>query len=158
MVAERLGALALTVVLLGVGSGCAGARTSVVADEASYPISLSRAVRDQDGTIAASERMKKVGTLRVDATAWGIFYSAIKLTPRTDISPAVNEQVAKAGGDAVVNLRIRGGQCAADFFAFFTAIPIWPGCASIEIEGDIVKVTREGNSGGAGSARSAAAQ
>ena len=138
----RLRWTALTLFLLGVSTGCAGARTSVVADGASYPISLSRAVRDRDGSIVPSENMTKVGTLHDDATAWGILYSAIKLTPRTDISTAVNAQVAQSGGDAVVNLRVTGGHCASDFFALLTVIPIWPGCARIEVEGDIVKLKR----------------
>mgnify|MGYP001072023135 CR=1 FL=1 len=129
-----------TVVLALGATGCAGARTQLVADRAAYPISLSRAVRDADGSLVPHERMAKVGTLKHEATAWGMLYSAVELTPRTEISDAVNRQTAAAGGDAVVNLRVMTRHCGADWMALFTAIPFWPGCMEIVVEGDIVKV------------------
>lgn len=139
---RALGAL-VAVAALALGSGCAGARTTVVADHAQYPISLSGATRDANGTIVGGdEELEKVGSLREDATAWGMLYSAIRLNPRTDVSRAVNEQVAKAGGEAVVNLKVRGGHCASDFFAIIDVIPIWPGCTKVVVEGDIVRVRR----------------
>jgi hypothetical protein len=138
----RLGAFAVAGALLAASTGCAGARTSVVADEAAYPISLSRAVRDQDGSIVASEHLTKVGSLHQDTKAWGMFYSAVKLTPRTDISRVVNAQVAALGGDAVVNLRVSGNHCVSNFFVVLTLLPFFPGCARVEVDGDIVKVSR----------------
>lgn len=143
MVAEHVARLAALALLLSAGTGCAGARTNVVADTAQYPISLSRAVRDADGSIVAQERVAKVGKLRSEEMAWGLLYSAIRLNPRTDISKAVNRQVAAAGGDAVVNLRIMGSHCGGDFVPFLTMVPIWPGCANIVVEGDIIKVLRK---------------
>ena len=126
--------------LVTLGTGCAGASTTVVADDAQYPISLSRAVRDADGRIVSLDRTKKVGALAHESTAWSTLYSAIKLTPRTDISQAVNAQVAAGGGDAIVNVRIKSQHCAADWFAGFTTLPFWPGCMNIVVEGDIIKV------------------
>jgi hypothetical protein len=74
--------------------------------------------------------------------AWGLLYTGIRLTPRTDISKAVNGQVAAVGGDAVVNLRIMGSHCGGDFIPLVSFVPIWPGCANIVVEGDIIKVLR----------------
>lgn len=145
MLAERIrhvATLAAGLALVALGTGCAGARTNVVADSAQYPISMSRAVRDADGSIVPQERVAKVGKLRSEAMAWGLLYSGIRLTPRTDISKAVNGQVAAAGGDAVVNLRIMGSHCGGDFIPAVSLIPIWPGCANIVVEGDIIKVIR----------------
>lgn len=142
MIADRALTLAAMAILVALSTGCAGARTTVVADTAGYPISLSRAVRDANGDIVTHDRVVKVGTLHDDATVWGLLYSAIRFNPRTDISQATNEQVAAAGGDAVVNLRVEGRQCALDWIPLVSLLPIWPGCATIKVQGDIVKVLR----------------
>jgi hypothetical protein len=138
----RLAALPAVLALVALGTGCAGARTNVVADSAQYPISMSRAVRDADGSIVPQERVAKVGKLHSESMAWGLLYSGIRLTPRTDISKAVNRQVAAAGGDAIVNLRIMGSHCGGDFIPVVSLVPIWPGCANIVVEGDIIRVIR----------------
>ncbi len=136
MVAERCLVLAAVVAL----TGCAGARTTVVADTASYPISLSRGVRDADGDLVTSERIQKVGDFKSAATALGVFYSGAKLTPRMDISKAVNAQVARVRGDAIVNLKVKSSVCASDVVPLVSMIPLWPGCANIVVEGEIVRV------------------
>ena len=137
MVTERFVSLFGVVAAL---TGCAGARTQITADAAQYPVSFSRAVRDGEGEVVGNERLKKVGAFKTETTAWGMFYSAIPLTPKTDISKLVNTQIAAHGGDAIVNLRVRGGHCGADFAFLLSAIPIFPGCAHVHLEGDIVKV------------------
>lgn len=140
MIVERVARLAALALLAAFAMGCAGARTTVVADSASYPLSLSRAVRDAKGEIVTQDRVVKVGTFEDETMVWGLLYSAIRLNPRTDISTAANEQIAAVAGDAVVNLRIEGRHCALDWFALFTFLPVWPGCASVKVRGDIVKV------------------
>ena len=142
MRADRLLTLALTTFALFFGTGCAGARSTVAADRAAYPLSLSPAVRDADGTVVSGAELERVAVLHADSTAWGMFYSAVRLNPRTDISKAVNEQVARVGGEAIVNMKIMGAHCGADFAAIIDVIPFWPGCAKIVVEGDIVKVKR----------------
>jgi hypothetical protein len=134
---EHLVSLAAVLALV---TGCAGARTSVVADTSRYPISLTSGVRDADGELVASERIEKVGRFRDQQTAVGMLYSGAKLTPRTDISKAVNAQVANVRGDAIVNVRVKSSLCAADFVPFVSVVPVWPGCANIVVEGDIVRV------------------
>jgi hypothetical protein len=127
---------------LFIGTGCAGARTTIAADHAAYPVSLSPAVRDSDKKIVSGDDLEHVAKFRADATAWGMPYSAIRLNPRTDISAQINDQIRRAGGEAIVNLKIMSAQCGANFAALIDAIPLWPGCAKIAVEGDIVKVKR----------------
>ena len=131
------------VALLACATGCVGARTDVVADGAVYPVSLSRAVRDADGAVVSQERAVKVGTFHHDATAWGLLYTAIRLNPRTDISQAVNKQIKRLGGDAIVNLRIMGSVCAMNYVGVAVLAPLFPGCTKLVLEGDIIKVERE---------------
>src|SRR5262245_45286350 len=122
-------------------SGCAGARTTVVANRAQYPVSLSRAVRDADGNLVPPERRKVVGAFGDQRTAWNLFWSTAKLTPESDISDAVNEQIAAVHGDAIIHLTITSKHCTLNYFAFPMGIlPFWPTCADLDIRGDIIKV------------------
>jgi hypothetical protein len=121
--------------------GCAGAMTSVVAPDAQVPVSMSRAVRDADGGLVTAERRKVVGHFHDEPTAWSLFYTAVALTPRTDISHSVNTQVAHSRGQAVTNLRVRNATCGLTYLVFpFGLLPIWPGCSNLEIDGDIITV------------------
>jgi hypothetical protein len=143
VVVERLRTAASLVVLaalVATGTGCAGARTTVVADQAAYPISLSRAVRDADGEIVANERTEKIAAFHTTSRAWGIFYSLLRFNPHTDISEAINTQVAAARGQAVVNLRVMAGHCSMNTVAVVVGIPFLPGCTNVVVEGDIIRV------------------
>jgi hypothetical protein len=123
--------------------GCAGARTTVVAPTANVPVSLSHAVRDADGTIVSASRREVVGAFHDERLAWGVLWSAIKLTPTKDISDEINAQVARAGGDAVINLRIASGGCGWNYVIGFNLLPVWPGCNKLFLDGDIVRVKEE---------------
>ncbi len=69
----------------------------------------------------------------------------MKLTPTKDISKEINAQVARAGGDAVINLRISTAHCGSDFVPVLSWFPVWPGCTNVHVEGDIVRVVRRRN-------------
>jgi len=75
--------------LLALTTGCAGARSELTADDARYPVSLSRGMRDAEGDLVSQDRMKKVGTFEDDATVYGFVYSFAKVTPKTSRSPRV---------------------------------------------------------------------
>lgn len=137
---SRIEKIALMAVACSLGAGCAGARTDIVAPAAQYPVSLSKGVRDADGTMVPEERKVTVATFHQDRTAWGTFYSAAKLTPKTDISQAINQQVRAAGGDAVVNLRVASVHCRGAFWPLVSIIPVWPACTKLRVQGDIVVV------------------
>lgn len=131
----------LVIVLALTGAtGCAGARMNIVAPTAEVPVSLSRGVRDAEGSLVPAERRKIVGHIEVKRKAWALVWSLVSLTPERDISDAVNEQVKRVNGDAVINLRIGAAQCSSNFAVFLDALPIWPGCANVTITGDIIQV------------------
>ena len=119
--------------------GCAGARSYVVAREASVPISMSDGLRGEDGKLLRSEQKHVVGEFSYDYRAWGMLWTAISFTGNKDISEEVDRQVKDAGGDAVNNLEVRSGNCG---WTLFTIVGLLPSCSNVEIRGDIVKVSR----------------
>jgi len=132
---------ALAVALALAVTGCTGARTTVVAPHARYPVSLSRGLRDASGALVTFDRRVVVGRFNASHTGWGMVYSAAKLTPTTDISDEVNAQVAAAHGDGIIHLTIVTRACALDYFAFpFGILPFWPSCVFVDVSGDIVRV------------------
>ena len=121
--------------------GCAGARVTVSADRARYPVSLSGAVRDRSGRIYNRHSLARVATFSAGRTPIGVAYSAWTFPSRYDISDEVNRQVASSCGEAVVNLAVSvSNRCTAlNFFPFLNALPSWPGCVPVTITGDIVR-------------------
>ena len=132
-------ALALAAALLV--AGCAGARVQVTADRARYPLSLSPVVRDGAGRLYDARTLVKVGWLDVRQTATGFIYSALAIPRARDFSEAINAQVAAAGGEAVVSLRISTGEGCGwlNGFPILNALPFWPGCVPVRLTGDIVR-------------------
>ena len=137
--AVKAPALALMATLLA--AGCAGARVQVTADRARYPLSLSPTVRDAGGRLYDARSLVKVGWLDVRKTTSGYLYSAVGLPPARDFSDAINAQVAAAGGEAVVGLKISVGDGCGwlNGFPVLNALPFWPGCVPVRLTGDIVR-------------------
>jgi len=121
--------------------GCAGGRVGITADHSRYPISMSQAVRDQTGRLHDRRSLETVGALDAGGTRVGIFYSALTMPWTIDISDAVNQQVAAAGGEAVINLAVSvSGACdVLNAFPILNMIPIWPGCVPVTVTGEIVR-------------------
>jgi hypothetical protein len=129
--------------VLAAASGCAGARYEVRADQARYPISMSPALPDSDGTILYVDHgLVPVGRFTEEVTKLGFFYGATGGT--LDLSDVVNEQVAAHGGDGVADLAIDSRHCKTNWFFPFTLLPIWPGCESVIVTGVVVKSNRGG--------------
>jgi hypothetical protein len=127
--------LALSIVAV---TGCSGARSNVRADHSDYPISLSDELRAADGKVVPGAQLESVGVFQLSYKAWSALMTLIPLSNRNrDVSPEVNEQVKKAGGDAVVGMEIATRQCSWNFFTF---LGILPGCSNVEIKGNIVKL------------------
>jgi len=142
-VSVRTRGLALLGALVAAGSvgGCAGARVSVTADRARYPLSFSAVVRDASGRPYDARTLVKVGWLDVRKTTPGFVYSALTVPPTRDFSDEINAQVAAAGGEAVVGLTvtIAGGCGWLNGFPLLNALPVWPGCVPVRLTGDIVR-------------------
>ncbi len=124
---------------LGALSGCAGARSSLSLPASHYPVSLSDGMLGPNRELLAAGEMETVSHFHETRTAWSTFYALVPFTPRLDLSESINAQIAAAHGDAIVRLRTSSRPCALDYFFGLTLLPIWPGCASIEIDGDIVR-------------------
>ena len=84
--------------VLAVAAGCAGARVTVTAERATYPIPCPIASATTAAAFYERRELQTIGKLQTDATRLGFLYLA--LTPRStiDISDAVNAQVAAAEG------------------------------------------------------------
>ena len=138
--------------------GCAGARVSVSADSARYPVSLSGVVRDESGHPYDQHGLRKVGNFTVQRTPVGFVYSALTAPSAYDISDAINQQVASSCGEAVVNLSISiSDSCTVlNMFPFLNALPFWPGCVPLTITGDIVRRGAAGEGGETGCPKAAA--
>lgn len=125
--------------LLASTQGCYGGSTRVIATGATVPVSLSRAVRDANGRVLRLGERDVVGQVRIQRTAWSMFYGAIDLNAETDISSELNAQVQRLGGLAVTNLRIEVQPCAWGWVWPLNWLPFWPGCSTLEVVGDAIR-------------------
>ena len=124
--------LALAAAMLAACSSAVSSKTVVIAPSARSPISLTSALIDRAG-IVSPDLIKKVGrfTFEQDQCNDNRYDDPTKpvLTLKTtvDISRAVNEQISRAGGHAIVRLRVDARK---------------PGnyCAVVRLSGDIVRV------------------
>jgi hypothetical protein len=121
--------------------GCAGANVEVTARGAVYPISMSGIVRDNSGTLLDVHSMKIVSGFHLEATRVGILYSGVTPHGTLDISDAVNAQVSAAQGEAVIRLSITVEDSCdlVNTLPVLNAIPFWPGCVPVVLDGLIVK-------------------
>ena len=136
---RRSAVLACVAALLA--SGCAGGRGFVRAEQTQVPISFSDSLPGSLGEIYRFPgELVKVGEFKHSANAIGFFYGAT--SDDVDISEAVDAQVKAAGGDGIVAFSVGAGQCAANAFLVFTALPFWPGCVRFDMTGIIVGKVR----------------
>jgi hypothetical protein len=130
--------LAMGLTTLAIGAGCSGAKSYVRADQSAYPISLSNGLRGSDGQLIPDARKSPVGAFETHWSSWTAVWTLIPLSNRTrDISEEVNQQVKKAGGDAIVGLDVKVTQCG---WNYLTILGILPGCDNVSVTGHIVKV------------------
>ena len=122
-------------------TGCAGARVDVTAARSRFPISMSDAVRDRSGELYGPPSLQRLADFSVESTKIGILYSAVAPGSPLDISDAVNTQVTAAQGEAIINLSVTVSEGCAflNSVPLLNALPIWPGCVPITIEGEIVR-------------------
>lgn len=123
-------------------SGCAGARNMVKADQAKYDVSLSGGLRESSGKLIPSEQLEVVGTYKQTAFGWGLVWSWVSLNS-INLSKSINDQVEKAGGNAITNLSVNVQGGFLNFFPIFNWLPIWPGYNIVDFTGNIVKIKAE---------------
>lgn len=138
---RRYEGLGLVILLAGLMAGCAGATVEVTARRALYPISMSGAVRDSGGMLLDARSLQIVSGFHVEKTRIGIGYSGVTPRSTVDISDDVNAQVSAVQGQAIVALRITVDQSCnfLNSLPIFNAIPIWPGCVPVVLDGLVVR-------------------
>src|SRR6266404_3238685 len=104
------------------GAGCAGSRSAISARSVSYPVSLSPAIRDVDGSVLTAAVLVKVGTFKYEYATMSMLWTLIPLSRHgQDLSTALTEQIRANSGEAVINLRITNtGDSGIEFKAFLT--------------------------------------
>ena len=133
-------AIVLIITLL---TGCAGARYKVDTSGLRYPVSMSGALADAEGNLyVLNHGLDDVGELKADYTSIGILYG--ETGNDIDISDDVNRQIEAAGGDGAVGVTIRTQNCGTNFVAWLPALPFYPGCIGVHVEGRIVKARKLG--------------
>ena len=134
--------ISILLVLLWAGTtGCAGTRSHIVVGEAPCPVSLSPALRTSQGEVRGERYLEFVGTFHHKHTSAHMLWAIIPLSrTKHDLSAELRQQVDKAGGDAVVNLKVKS------YYNFWNTcwtmlsagiIPTW---SKVEVTGDIVRI------------------
>jgi hypothetical protein len=123
---------------LTLATACGGSNAVIRADKANYPVSMSKGLRGEDGKLLRASQKQSVGTFALDYTSWSAVWTLVPIVnARRDISPELNAQVEKVGGDAIVGLNVKSTHC---LWNYFTIVGVLPDCAHVAIRGDIVKV------------------
>ncbi len=130
----------LFVVIAG-AAGCAGARPQIRFDTAKVPVSMSKTVLGRDGRPLGVQEQFPVGRFTAKRTGYAVAYSFAQVSP-FDFSEELNRQVGEVKGDAVVNLQVsteKSGCTCLNIMPFIQALPIYPGCVEVSLEGDIIR-------------------
>ena len=136
---RTLRSTALIVLLVAFLAGCAGGRGTVRFDSVKYPVSMSGYVYGPKQQALSPKSLKVVGEFSHSMRMWGVLFSLVPITGSVDVSDAINDAIAEHRGDGVINLKIRSEGCAVNYFPALSLMPIWPGCADVTIEGQVVK-------------------
>lgn len=122
--------------------GCVGARPDITFKKARVPISMSGVVLDSFGLPLAPKNQLPVGRFKAEQTGYAMFYTYLQFNS-LDFSDEVNHQVLFANGEAIVNLEVTlmtSGCSTSNFLQITQAIPIYVGCVTAFLEGDIIRV------------------
>jgi len=125
--------------------GCVGSRQDVRFSSVTVPLSLSGQLLDAQGRLVADESLETVGRLGASRRGWSIFWTLLPMKG-IDFSRDINEQVAAAGGEGVINLQVtsqEGCTLSLNQVPFAALLPIFPGCADVAVSGDIVRLRKD---------------
>jgi hypothetical protein len=119
--------------------GCAGSRGDVRFDSLEYPASMSGYLHGANGRSVSPKSLQVVGEFKENARLYGVGFSWVPITKTVDVSTAMNREIAAAGGEGVINLKVSSDGCMMNYMPVLSLLPFWPGCADVTIEGQIVK-------------------
>ncbi|MBL8021776.1 MAG: hypothetical protein JNM27_19035 [Leptospirales bacterium] len=119
-----------------------GGKGTATFNQVRYPISGNTTFLKEDGTKHKSPaNVKSLAKLDAHKYYWALVYGLVSLTGEYDLGPDINDAVEKAGGNAVINAKLVNSQCPSNYLvAVLGILPFIPGCSSVSLEGDIVKL------------------
>jgi len=123
-------------------SGCAGGHCRITHKADDYPVSLSKAVFDQNGTVVIPEDDELIADFSIAWKNWTILWTLVSLSDtEQDLSEDIRQVVEEHGGNAVVNLKV---EATEDWFWYLSSlVPIFPTFIDIEVSGDIARISDE---------------
>jgi hypothetical protein len=134
----------LLLLLATLGLGCAGSHSSIIATDASYPVSMSSVVYGPDGHLLDRKQLEEVGLFAYEYRSVHALFTLLPLRrTRHDLSRRIDEEVATAGGEAVVDLTV---VAASNGWNAISAIlgGILPAYSKVSVFGTIVRRLEEG--------------
>ena len=112
-------------------------------EDAMYPVSTSRGTfLDKSGKLAKKADYEVVGSFEADFSAGSFFWGFSGSEEHINLGPEVNDQVKRAGGDAIQNLEISVRTSPIGHFPVLSLLPFWPSYAVGEAKGDILRYKR----------------
>jgi hypothetical protein len=119
-------------------SGCLSlSSTALHGSDLRYPVSMSKSVVDAAGQIQVPKAAEKVAHFTRDWSHWGWFYGFVSLSSHVDLSAMLNEEIEKAGGDGIVNLKVTAEGSGLSWF--ISLLIIIPERVDVTVEGDVYK-------------------
>ena len=133
--------LAFLLIFLNVGCGVAGAKYSLGAPEAKFPISFSDALFSSDGRVVVlGDSLEPRHSFELSFTPTSFFYGTTQSA--VDLSETLNSIIDEHHGDGIVQLFVQAENCKSNALPFITMLPIFPGCQNLKVTGVVVKLKR----------------
>lgn len=119
---------------------CAGSRGTLKFDNVNYPMSLNQWIFNKDGQkVSIGNGLVQTGSLSEYFENWAFFYHWYSISNEKIFYTKIENSIRQKRGDGLVNTFIVIQDCFYNNLLFLNYLPIWPGCSTVYIEGDIVK-------------------
>tara|TARA_R110002072_G_scaffold273219_4_gene433835 strand:+ start:30185 stop:30619 length:435 start_codon:yes stop_codon:yes gene_type:complete len=140
MRAVRCLLIAMMCCALVCSGGCLSlSSTALNGSDLRYPVSMSKSVVDAAGQIHAPKASARVARFKRDWSHWGWLYGSVSLSSHVDLSAMLNEEIEKAGGDGIVNLKVTAAGSGLSWF--ISLLIIIPERVDVTVEGDVYKLS-----------------
>ena len=120
---------------------CAGGRMALNAKDASYPVSATQYLHDNNGILTSTYEV--LYHFQKDYSRWSILWTAVPFSPyEQNIAADLDSLVQFYQGNAVVNVTAKPNMHPlSTFIGVFlgSMIPIIPSGITMRVEGDIVR-------------------
>jgi hypothetical protein len=102
-------------------------------------VSLTATVYDAEGRpLRVGSGLELANHFDRGIAVWTMFFGSVELTGPVDVAAIANEEMAKSGGDAVVNLTITSQTFDLGGYAC-ALVPVIPCSVLVWVEGDVVR-------------------